>query len=294
MTDKDLSSYRVIAKFDAFIRRPEPLKTGMTALLFAENGPHADEVNKLGISEYQDAFVSVEMFDGQETMDGFFGYIRRPKPLVSGMIAQFFGENGDDSDKIAALSLSNFLDMRLTFCVRYIQDPAGKDMKKAKGPYSEAASLLWRSSFFATPDVWVKTGTDKEFLAWVITRPCCISKEYGNHKGDIVPMHVRRVANGSGTSIKPEYSAIAGCWFHHNAMQHQSGESAVGGRDFFDRQRIQHLRLWGWQCLVSLNKAESMTFVPPEFVYSWAVANSVDQYLPLQYRKFVRLEAGNK
>jgi len=37
-----------------------------------------------------------------------------------------------------------------------------------------------------------------------------------------------------------------------------------------------------------------MTFVPPEFVYSWAVANSVDQYLPLQYRKFVRLEAGNK
>ena len=286
--NQDLSVYKVIAQFEAFIRRPEPLRTGMTALLFAENGLNADQVNRLGISEYQDAFVAVEMFEGGEPMDGFFGYVRRPKPLVSGMVAQFFGENGEDADKITALGLSSFFDMKINFKVRYVKDPVGKDMKQDKGPHSEAAAILWRSNFFSTPNVWVEIGTDKEFLAWVITQPCCISaKEFGAHSGDIVPMHVRRVGNGSGVGVKPEYSAIAGCWRHHTEMQHQSGESAVGGRQFYDRQRIKHLKLWCWQSLVRLNKAESMTFVAPEKIYLWAKEKGVDNYLPLNYRKFL-------
>jgi len=292
MTDSDLTAYRVVAEFEAFIRRPEPLKTGMTALLFAENGPNADQVNKLGVSAYQDAFVAVEMFDGNDPMDGFFGYVRRPKPLVSGMVAQFFGENGSESDRIAVLGLSNFLDMKLNFKVRYVKDPVGKDMKQEKGPHSEAATILWRSSFFGVREVWVAIGSDVEFLEWTKKQECCINaKKFGPHQGDIVPMHVRRVGNGSGTGIKPEYSVIPGCWGHHTLMQHQKGESAVGGRQFYDRKRIEYLKRWCWEKITALFEKESMTFVAPSAVFSWAIKNGVDKFLPLNYRKF--LNAGD-
>ncbi|HET8550925.1 MAG TPA: hypothetical protein VFM97_00430 [Gammaproteobacteria bacterium] len=280
-----MSEHPIIAEFGAFVRRPKPLATGVKAQLFAENGPDADAVMSLGRTFYQDALVSVEMdFDDQQDA-GFDAYIRRPEPSLTGMVAVFFGENGEAADMITALGLSRYLERRAHVRVRLVQDADGRDVgrKKQKGPHSADAQALWRSSFFRSEKVWRAVGTDDEYLDWLKAQPCCVSaREYGPHHGDIVPMHVRRIANGAGGSHKPEYSAIAGCDKHHH-LQHQSGESAVGGKDFFDTQRLSHLQKWAWDKLVSDLGFTSMTFVPPREIARWAASHGLESYLPLEY-----------
>lgn len=281
----DLSPYPVIAEFEAAVRRPAPLQTGMVAQLFGENGPAADAINDLGKTQYHDALVAVEMFDLEgEPMDGFRGAVRRPKPLQTGMVAQIYGENGPDADVIVALSLSKFADQRFKFRVRVIQDADGKDMgKKPKGPYSTQAQALWKSAFFRNPKVWSSLGTDEEFLAWIRKQKCCVDeKTYGSHQGDIVPMHVRRIAHGAGVALKPPFSAIPGCWSHHQ-VQTDDGESAVGGREFYEKQRIVHLQRWAWERLTVVLGYESMAQVPPIKVFDWASELGLEKYLPLEY-----------
>lgn len=148
-----------------------------------------------------------------------------------------------------------------------------------KGPYSAQAALLWRSPFFRTPEVWQAIGSDAEYQAWLRTRPCCAS---GPHQGDVVVAHVRRVENGAGTGLKPEYSAIPLC-AHHHAEQHQHGESFIGGKEWADHQRIRHVQRWGWDRLVELKGATSMTDVLPATIRSWAERNRVERFLPRDY-----------
>ena len=83
-------------------------------------------------------------------------------------------------------------------------------------------------------------GTDKQFLEWLKTQPCAVGS---GCEGDVVPAHVRRIANGAGTGIKPEYSAIALC-NHHHQLQHQHGESRIGGKAWVDARLIDARGDW--------------------------------------------------
>ena len=74
------------------------------------------------------------------------------------------------------------------------------------GNYGQQAKELRLSSFFRRPEVWRAVGSDQEFLDWLRTQDCIVRSSI--HCGPVVAAHVRRVANGSGTGIKPEYSAI--------------------------------------------------------------------------------------
>jgi hypothetical protein len=60
----------------------------------------------------------------------FCGYIRRPIPSQQGMLAQIFGENGDDADTILALSLSKFQDIEVSVNIYLIKNADGKNMKE--------------------------------------------------------------------------------------------------------------------------------------------------------------------
>lgn len=67
-------------------------------------------------------------------------------------------------------------------------------------------------------------GSDSDYLAWLRTRKC--------HNCRAEPpceaAHVRRVHLGSGTGIKPPYSAVTLCSRCHR-LQHQHGEMALSG-----------------------------------------------------------------
>lgn len=59
----------------------------------------------------------------------FSGYNRRPIPDRSGMTAQVYGENGEDADMIASLSLTKYLDADIYVKIHLIKDAHGRIMK---------------------------------------------------------------------------------------------------------------------------------------------------------------------
>jgi hypothetical protein len=88
-------------------------------------------------------------------------------------------------------------------------------------------------------------GTDEQFREWVQRQPSCVSghfSEYVNGEGRCIAAHVRR-AGESGTAFKGEYAAVPLTHDEH-LLQHQKGESAHGGKEFFDRMRLRYLMLW--------------------------------------------------
>lgn len=62
----------------------------------------------------------------------FGGYIRRPKPTTSGMIANIFGENGEDADMISALSLTKFQETGVFVEVYLVKDSNGRLMREGE------------------------------------------------------------------------------------------------------------------------------------------------------------------
>jgi len=71
----------------------------------------------------------------------FSAYIRRPVPTKSGMLAQFFGEDGEDADTITALSLTRYVDSDVLLDVFLIKDEVGRSMKNAAGHFNKISSF---------------------------------------------------------------------------------------------------------------------------------------------------------
>lgn len=149
-------------------------------------------------------------------------------------------------------------------------------------PYGKYATQLYAGNFFRNRRVLEAIGTDAQYLDWLKTRQCCVRK-MGGCFGDIVPAHVRRVANGAGTGVKPEYSAVPMCDAHHK-LQHQKGESAVGSKELMDDKRWYYLIEWAKTRLANSFGQESMGWVRPEALVEWAIGNGVEDLLPEAYR----------
>ncbi len=65
-----------------------------------------------------------------EQLGVFSGYIRRPIPSQTGMMAQIFGEDGEDADTILALSLTKYQNLQIFVNIYLVKDPDGRIMKK--------------------------------------------------------------------------------------------------------------------------------------------------------------------
>jgi len=151
-----------------------------------------------------------------------------------------------------------------------------------KSAYGDQARELRLSGFFRCQSVWPKIGTDKHFLGWLKAQKCCVCGKPG--PGD--PAHVRRIASGAGTGRKPEYSAVPMCHEHH-VLQHQQGESAVGGKEFLDKARVNAVESWSWTKLKSDLGIESWKDAEPGILAQWAKDNDVFQFLPDCYKEAI-------
>lgn len=65
----------------------------------------------------------------EHKIGGFAANLRRPIPSTMGMTTQFFGQNGEDADNITVLSLTQFLDLKVTINVYLIKDAVGFSFK---------------------------------------------------------------------------------------------------------------------------------------------------------------------
>lgn len=65
-----------------------------------------------------------------EQIGAFSGYVRRPTPSQSGMLAVIFGEDGPDADTIVPLGITRYQDSQVFVNVYLVKDPNGKIMKQ--------------------------------------------------------------------------------------------------------------------------------------------------------------------
>lgn len=152
------------------------------------------------------------------------------------------------------------------------------------GPQARALRLYL--SFVGNPKVWAAVGTDEDYLTWLRTMPCahCRGKPHWENNDYVQSeaAHVRR-ADSSGTAYKPPYSAIPLCHTCHE-KQHRQGESALGGKEWFDRQRVHHLVEWVWAALKAQLGYEHWNECPPATLHAWALEHDLVPALPPCYR----------
>jgi hypothetical protein len=154
--------------------------------------------------------------------------------------------------------------------------------------YGKVAMTLAESDFFGHPGTWDATGSDDDFLDWIRIQKCWLRQLPGHIcAGDVVAAHVRRVARGSGVSIKPKFSALPLCDRAHSD-QHQHGESVIGGRERVDRASSLFVRRWCSLTILAALNYENWFHVPPEKLRTWASDRSVFHLLPTEYRRASR------
>lgn len=155
------------------------------------------------------------------------------------------------------------------------QDATPTARRSAADGYGKAYELLHRAGWLYNPQVAPAIATDDAFLAWLRTQPCA----HCGRAGETQAAHVRRLANGAGIGIKPPYSAIPLCGEHHQA-QHQHGESVLGGKEWFDRQRGRHLAEFLWDRLHEIFEVDSMSMVTPAGFRAWCGEKGILHTLP--------------
>ncbi len=154
-------------------------------------------------------------------------------------------------------------------------------------PYGKEANALHRTGFFRNLEVWRAVGTDEAFRAWLRTQPCRKCQA----EAPSVAAHVRSVAAGSGTGIKPDYHAIALCDHHHNHVQHDKGICSLTGKsDKYEAREV--LNLWAVEAVAAWSKMtikarlcyEHLNEIPPVDLFAWAERSGIERYLPEEYR----------
>lgn len=161
--------------------------------------------------------------------------------------------------------------------------PSTEQSGARQGPYGEWWRMLFQAGAFQAPPVLQALGGDDDYLEWLRDQRCVhCGQEPHWEMGDWVrneAAHVRRVANGAGTAVKPPHSAITLCPICHR-VQHKKGESALGGPDWVARKLLQQRNTWAKACFHDVFVADSLTSVPPERAVAWFESWDLLRYLP--------------
>lgn len=225
------------------------------------------------------------MTDEQE-MAALVGYTGKLETLSDNSVKLVVYFNEPERDK--ALKMLGVHGTSIAVALLDPEKATSTGERSATAPYGHEAKRLRQSSFFRSPDVWPYIGSDTAFLEWIESRGICVAKSKTPCDGQIVSAHIRRVKEGAGTGIKPKYCAVPMCHWHHSE-QHQHGESAVGGKEYLDRQRIMFVEEWAWQTLKSILGYDHWTEVPPRVLLEWVQTETESgqliKYLPEEYRE---------
>lgn len=308
----------VIGAFGGFLRRPKSSTAGLTAYVFGENGSDADIISALHLTHYQDLPVKVSIWmiknkhgrnqkrnNGYPLLTEFIARIRRPIPSMTGQMAQFFGENGTNSDAINVLNKSEFLD---SFVFTQIQ-MAGtgvvpktietvphqedmdqeserltpmeeKELLKNQKYAEDAERLLVMSGFYQNESVWAQLGNDFQFQSWLEKVPCC-------HPGD-VPCKESQVEIMPIPGMKMgRFGYVPLCKTHRGLWESDQVEGVVSPVSFLKSRQKHLVQNWASEQLKAKLGCPRHLEITPSKVYSWAIENNLQNILPSAYRNFI-------
>jgi hypothetical protein len=168
--------------------------------------------------------------------------------------------------------------LRVVVCpLKNTADEAKSDRAKRRASLILRDAELWRHREWCAA-----LGTDADFQAYAKRWGCCeAGRSPSPCVGDVVYAHVRRVHRGSGTGIKPRFSGVGLCDFHHR-QQHQHGESALTMD--MEEQADHLLKAWCNLQLSMLFRAPTLRDINPRELMEWATAVSIDYLIPREYR----------
>ena len=142
---------------------------------------------------------------------------------------------------------------------------------KEKSFYKE----LFRLGWFNNPNILKAFGTDKSYQDFVRTQTSCVSGQ-----SPVEFAHVRRIQNGAGTGIKPDYSGVPLTHEEH-MKQHNEGESAIGGREFLDKELVKHRQAWIKSIIYKHFGVTSLSDINHDDFLSYIAELGIDNTIPL-------------
>lgn len=167
------------------------------------------------------------------------------------------------------------------------QQEQRRQFERKAAPYGKEAQALHRTGFFRNPEVWRAVGTDDQFRAWLREKRCRKCKAAAPNQA----AHVRSVAAGAGTNIKPPYHAIPLCDPCHNQIQHDKGICTLTGesdkykaREVLNLWALQEVESWAKTSLKEQLGYAHLNEIPPIKLLVWAEKKGIERYLPSEYR----------
>lgn len=313
----------VIGSFLGFLRRAKATKHGLTAQIFGENGNDADFITALHLTRYLDAPVKVSVWmvkdkngklsddKGQKhpLITQFIGRIRRPVASDMGQTAQFFGENGPNSDAVNKLNESRYLDALVLVELQkampglaaadiQTNEPSdelerGKErltseeesrLKKHQKRADQALTALRQHGFFANETVLRKLGTQEDYKEWLTSQTCCHPQPGAGvcGQGPVLPMDV----------VNPRmraYNQVPLCTEHREQwLSEAPPEIGVqGGQAFLASQTRIHVQRWAQEALRKKLNVPAGFLPSPSLIFGWAAENEVRGMLPSGFSHFM-------
>ena len=173
------------------------------------------------------------------------------------------------------------------------------DERPSETDYGHYYQALYKSGFFNNPHLWGWAGSDADYQAWVREQASCVTGKRdwvdAIGEGRCEYAHVRRVAAGSGTAIKPEYFGVPLTHSEH-ALQHQLGELGLlqhfaknvftpsEAAAWFERKAVECRTAWIKAQLYEHFGVDSLKYVPPSDFVAWAKEAGLYLALPAVFK----------
>ena len=317
-TNSPLNIGDAIGGFAGYLRRAKASAAGLTAQVFGENGGDSDMITTLHLTKHLDNWVKVTIWmvkdrygkvtkkDGEYIkLTEFIATVKRPLANNQGQVAQFFGENGVNSDAINVLNRSEFLDalvyveMHQAAAGMAIQDfkdnkPGEElselggrltptetaELKKLQKKSEEAWNLLKSNGFFRYDLVLGHLGRNDDFEKWLTAQTCC---HPGDKPCENSPVHAWHIPG------EKRFAALPLC-SEHEEMWTNGQVSLIDGSSpsaFAATQRVTYLQRWSQYALRLYLNTQANHTPTPQAVFAWALERKIDGLIPNTFKMFL-------
>jgi hypothetical protein len=302
-----------LGAFGAYIQRPTPKLTGMTALFFGENGVDSDTISALSLNKFQNIQVFVVVYlvkdpvgrimkkDGKYPIIAQFnGFINRPNPQKAGMVAQFFAPNGIDANAVVELGKTEYQDSLVYVDIRSNQSISdlttielentnvinesymSRITKKQKEFYQKKEKEFRKmnekldlSTFFYRPDVLKSVGTPQEYTQWLEAFKTCAFPLQNKHCTIIG--QAEKIEQFDG-----EYNYLPLCSEHFHKVQDLAYFEENKSYYTFKHQIL--LREWVAHFFKVNFSIDGNSEPDPGMIFEWAVTHNLVKHLPSDYK----------
>lgn len=158
------------------------------------------------------------------------------------------------------------------------------------GRYGQQARALYQSGVLVAPPVLRKLGDSRDYVEWVRSQPCCLSKSpvagYSRVSppkrwpSDLallfaVPLSI------DAYKTRRDHGDLYCLRQIRPGTKFASEDQALA---WFQRAAIESVRRWAWERLRYALDVGSMTQASPSIVRQWFVDGGLQQYLPKVFR----------